>query len=125
MQDRPCCGSQSGDHDDLPIFYFFLLPKQNETLLTASWYCPLQSEPDRMGAQQGKEAGAGGRSPHLHHPQVAPHHHHHQPHPNPPLAGRLGERQGSRIKGLRSNKARVGGNVFTEHSGEYQLSFQQ
>ena len=68
-----------------------------------------------MGAQQGKEAGGrqagAGLSPHLHH--------HHQP--NPPLAGRLGERQGSRIKGLRSNKQRLGGNVFTEHSGEYQL----
>ena len=70
-----------------------------------------------MGAQQGKEAAGGGRSPPLHHPQLG----HHQPHPNPPLAGRLGERQGSRIKGLRSNKARVGGNVFTEHSGEYHI----
>ena len=72
-----------------------------------------------MGAQQGKEAGggAGGRgggggggghmSPHPHQP------------PMPPMAGRLGERQGSRIKGLRPQKQKVGANVFTEHSGEY------
>ena len=79
-----------------------------------------------MGAQQGKEVGpgSGGRvaggqmSPH-------PHHHHHQQlpqHPqHPPVAGRLGERQGSRIKGLRQPKQRNAGNIFTEHSGEYLL----
>ena len=46
--------------------------------------------------------------------------HPHQP-PMPPMAGRLGERQGSRIKGLRPQKQKVGANVFTEHSGEYIL----
>ena len=57
-----------------------------------------------MGAQQGKERGV---------PAVPPQH-------PPPLAGRLGERQGSRIKGLRQRREgpRVGGNIFTEHSGE-------
>ena len=70
-----------------------------------------------MGAQQGKEAGggAGGRGGGGH---MSPHPH--QP-PMPPMAGRLGERQGSRIKGLRPQKQKVGANVFTEHSGEYIL----
>ena len=65
-----------------------------------------------MGAQQGKEqrgvAGGGAALP---------------PNP-PPLAGRLGERQGSRIKGLRPRRdgQRLGGNIFTEHNGEYTSS---
>ena len=68
-----------------------------------------------MGAQQGKEAAGGARpggggalppGPPL-------------PGVQPPMAGRLGERQGSRIKGLRPPKQRnIGGNIFTEHSGE-------
>ena len=65
-----------------------------------------------MGAQQGKEqrGGAGGGA-------ALP------PNP-PPLAGRLGERQGSRIKGLRPRRdgQRLGGNIFTEHNGEYNSS---
>ena len=68
-----------------------------------------------MGAQQGKEAtggarpGGGGALPPG--PPL--------PGGQPPMAGRLGERQGSRIKGLRPPKQRnIGGNIFTEHSGE-------
>ena len=69
-----------------------------------------------MGAQQGKEAaggrpGGGGALPPG--PPL--------PGGQPPMAGRMGERQGSRIKGLRPPKQRMGagGNIFTEHSGEY------
>ena len=69
-----------------------------------------------MGAQQGKEAaggrpGGGGTLPPG--PPL--------PGGQPPMAGRMGERQGSRIKGLRPPKQRMGagGNIFTEHSGEY------
>ena len=70
-----------------------------------------------MGAQQGKEAaggrpGGGGALPPG--PPL--------PGGQPPLAGRMGERQSSRIKGLRPPKQRLGGNIFTEHSGEYSLS---
>ena len=69
-----------------------------------------------MGAQQGKEVpGGGGRVHGV--PPGAPGHHGHQM-MAPPMAGRIGERQTSRIKGLRPPKQRTGANIFTEHSGE-------
>lgn len=78
-----------------------------------------------MGAQQGKELGGGQGGPpggRMMVPgagQMSPHPHHAA---LPPMAGRMGERQGSRIKGLRPPKQRagagVGGNIFAEHSGE-------
>jgi len=66
-----------------------------------------------MGAQQGKEIGPGGVRHVGAHGMPA---HGHQVPPPAPMAGRLGERQGSRIKGLRPPKQRNPANIFTEHS---------
>ena len=68
-----------------------------------------------MGAQQGKEIGPGGVRHVGAHGMPA---HGHQVPPPAPMAGRLGERQGSRIKGLRPPKQRNPANIFTEHSGK-------
>ena len=71
-----------------------------------------------MGAQQGKEIGGGGGG------RVGPGGNGALPpgqaHVSmPAMAGRVGERQASRIKGLRPPKQRTGANIFTEHSGKY------
>ena len=71
-----------------------------------------------MGAQQGKEIGGGGGG------RVGPGGNGALPpgqaHVSmPAMAGRVGERQASRIKGLRPTKGRTGANIFTEHSGKY------
>ena len=70
-----------------------------------------------MGAQQGKEVGGGGGRVGAGGNGALPPG---QAHVSmPAMAGRVGERQASRIKGLRPPKQRTGANIFTEHSGEY------
>ena len=72
-----------------------------------------------MGAQQGKEIGGGGSRVGAGGNGALPPG---QAHVSmPAMAGRVGERQASRIKGLRPPKQRTGANIFTEHSGEYNI----